>query len=165
MIRTVLATALFATGLGLAANAQAATDSANFQVTATVVTTCRIEAGNTLAFGNYDPTTTAAATGSTTIRVRCTNGTTAPIALDAGQNGGGGDCTTRAMAAGTERLAYGLYRSAGIDSPWGCAAANSYSYTATNAAWSTLTVHGVIPAEQNAPVGSYSDTVIATVTF
>lgn len=165
MIRTVLATALFAAGLGLATNAQAVTDTANFQVTANVVTTCRIEAGNTLAFGAYDPTSTTAATGSTTIRVRCTNGTTAPIALDAGLNGGGGNCTTRAMAAGTERLTYGLYRSAGTDSPWGCAAGNSYSYTATNAAWNTLTVHGVIPAEQDAPVGNYSDTVIATVTF
>lgn len=165
MIRTVLATTLIAAGLGLAPAAAAQTDSANFQVTANVVTTCRIEAGNTLDFGNYDPTSTAVATGSTTIRVRCTNGTTAPIALNDGQNGGGGDCTTRAMAAGGNQLAYGLYRTTGTGSPWGCAAGNSLSYTAANAAWSTLTVYGQIPAEQNAPVGSYTDTVTATVTF
>lgn len=75
MIRTVLCSALLLAGAGVAADATAATDSAGFQVTATVVQSCRIEAGNTLAFGNYDPTSDTAATGSTTIRVRCTNGT------------------------------------------------------------------------------------------
>lgn len=168
MIRTALASALLLAGLGMAADAaaQSRTDSASFQVTANVETTCRIEAPNNLAFGPYDPTIDTAATGTTTIRVRCTNGTSAPIALDDGANGGGGDCTTRAMSDGSNALAYGLYQTAGTGSPWGCAeGANTYTYTASNAGWNNLTVHGVIPAGQDAPVGNYSDTVTATVTF
>jgi len=166
MIRTALASALLLAGLGLAADADAATASANFDVTANVVTTCRIEAGNTLGFGSYDPTSDTDATGTTTIRVRCTNGTSAPIALDDGLNGAGGNCETRAMSDGSNTLGYGLYRSAGTGSPWGCTAGtNTYTYTATNAAWNTITVHGVIPAGQNAPVGNYTDTVTATITF
>lgn len=166
MIRTALASALLLAGLGLATDAAAQSASDSFDVTANVVTTCRIQAPNDLAFGAYDPTIDTAATGTTTIRVRCTNGTSAPIALDDGLNGGGGDCTTRAMSDGANTLAYGLYQSSGTSTPWGCATGtNTYTYTATNAAWNNVTVHGVIPAGQNAPDGSYSDTVTATINF
>lgn len=166
MIRTALASALLLAGLGLAADAAAATASDSFDVTANVVTTCRIAAGADLAFGAYDPTTDTAAAGTTTIDVRCTNGTSAPIALDDGLNGGGGNCETRAMSDGTDTLDYGLYQSAGTGTPWGCTTGtNTYTYTATNAGWNTITVHGVIPAGQNAPVGNYTDTVTATITF
>ena len=169
MIRTLLCSALLLAGAGVAADATAAFASANFQVTATVVQSCRIEAGNILAFGNYDPTSDTAATGSTTIRVRCTNGTSAPIALNQGVNRTGDTtCVNRAMkpAVAADELTYGLYQSAGTSAPWGCAGGtNTYSYTAANASWNTLTVHGVIPAAQNAPVGAYADTVTATITF
>lgn len=167
MIRTLLCSALLLAGAGVAADASAAVASANFQVTATVVQSCRIEAGTTLAFGNYDPTSDTAATGSTSIRVRCTNGTTAPVALDQGVNRiGDTTCINRAMkSATTDELSYGLYQSAGTGTPWGCAVANTLTYTAGNASWNTLTVYGVIPAAQNAPVGAYADTVTATITF
>jgi spore coat protein U-like protein len=166
MIRTAIASAMLLAGLGLATDADAQSASDSFDVTANVVTTCRIEAPNDLDFGAYDPTTDTAATGTTTIRVRCTNGTSAPIALDDGLNGGGGDCTTRAMSDGGNALGYGLYQTTGTGTPWGCAeGTNTYTYTASNAGWNDLTVHGVVPAGQNAPVGNYSDTVTATVTF
>ena len=170
MIRNLLCSALLLAGAGVATTASAATDTAGFQVTATVVQSCRIEAGNTLAFGDYDPTSDTAATGSTTIRVRCTNGTTAPIALNQGVNVSTVDstCMNRAMkpAAAANLLSYGLYQSAGTSAPWGCATGtNTFSYTATNASWNTLTVHGVIAAAQNVPVGAYADTVTATITF
>ena len=169
MIRTLLSSALLLAAAGVAADASAAVASGNFQVTATVVQTCVIEAGVTLAFGNYDPTSDTDATGSTTIRVRCTNGTTAPIALNQGVNRTGDTtCMNRAMkpAAAADLLSYGLYQSAGTAAPWGCAGGtNTRTYTAANASWNTLTVHGVIPAAQNAPVGVYADTVTATITF
>lgn len=166
MIRTALASAMLLAGLGLAADAAAQSASDSFDVTANVVTTCRIQAGADLAFGAYDPTTDTDATGSTAIEVRCTNGTSAPIALNDGLNGAGGDCETRAMAAGANTLAYGLYQSAGTGTPWGCTTGtNTYTYTAANAGWNTITVHGVIPAGQDAPVGDYTDTVTATISF
>lgn len=166
MIRTTLASALLLAGFGMAADAVAATASDSFQVTANVATTCRIQAGADLAFGPYDPTSDTAATGTTTIKVRCTNGTAAPIALNGGLNGTASNCETRAMSDGTNALAYGLYQSAGTGTPWGCSeGVNTYTYTASNAGWNDVTVHGVIPAGQNAPVGTYADTVTATITF
>lgn len=168
MIRTLLASALLFAGAGIVTDASAASDSAGFQVTATVVKSCRIEAGNTLAFGSYDPTSDTAATGTTTIRVRCTNGTTAPIALNQGVNRTGDTtCVNRALeSSAADELSYGLYQSAGTTAPWGCAdATNTRSYTAANASWNTLTVYGVIAAAQDAPIGDYTDTVTATITF
>lgn len=167
MIRISISAILLLAGLGASKAAAAQqTASATFDVTANVVKTCRIEAGNTLGFGAYDPTSATATTGTTTIRVRCTNGTSAPIALNGGANGSGAGCTTRAMASGAQRLSYELYRDDARTQPWGCTdGTNTRTYTATNAAFSTLTVWGSIPAGQNALVGNYTDTVTATVTF
>lgn len=164
MIRTLLCSALLLAGTGVAADASAAV----FDVTATVVTACLIDAGNTLAFGNYDPTIDTAKTGTTTIRARCTNGTIAQIALNQGGNvATGSTCTVplRQMASGTERLSYHLNQT-GTGTPWGCTVGtNTRTHTAPNASWNTLTVFGVIPAGQNALIGAYTDTVTASITF
>ena len=168
MIRTLLCSAVLLAGAGVAAEATAATASTTFQVTASVEKTCRIEAVSSLAFGNYDPTSDTAATGTGTIRVRCTTGTIAPIALNQGVNRSGDTtCVNRAMkSAASDELSYGLYQATGATTAWGCAAGtNTYSYTAANASWNNLTVHGVIPAAQTAPIGAYTDTVTATITF
>ena len=47
---------------------------------------------------------------------------------------------------------------------WGGTAASDVPHTGTGTETS-LTVYGRIPAGQNVPAGSYSDTVVATVTF
>src|SRR5690606_26831360 len=106
--------------------------SANFQVTATVASSCTVTATN-IAFGAYDPADTNAtvardANGS--VNVRCTRGTsTAVAALNQGLNAAtGSTCANplRQMAgAGTERLRYDIYQDAGRATAWGCAAANT----------------------------------------
>jgi spore coat protein U-like protein len=100
-------------GLG---SAWAGSASDQFNVTATVLTNCQIMAGNTLAFGNYDPLSATATDSATTIQVRCTKGTTATVKMGDGLNFSGG---TRRMSFGTNFLNYGLFQGAARAQPWG----------------------------------------------
>jgi spore coat protein U domain-containing protein, fimbrial subunit CupE1/2/3/6 len=140
--------------------ATAATSS--FTVSASVSANCTISAG-ALAFGSYDPVSANASTDldqTSTITVACTKGSTGVVALDDGVNASG---STRRMKAGTNYLNYEMYNDAGRTTVWN--ASNTVSYTAASKASTGLTLYGRVAAGQDVPVGSYSDTVIATITF
>ncbi|HVI59783.1 MAG TPA: spore coat U domain-containing protein [Luteimonas sp.] len=160
-----------ATGSAFAA---ASPQTANFQVTANVASSCTVSATD-IAFNAYDPAdanATAPKDATGTVSVRCTRGTsTAVAALNQGANAAtGSTCATplRQMnGGGTERLRYDIYKEAGRTNPWGCAAANSQAIPtfASSVTPVTLTTYGRIPAGQDAAIGSYTDTVQVSVTF
>jgi len=155
--------ALVAGFVGLAqSNVNAATATSSFAVSASVTANCTISAG-TLAFGAYDPVVANASANldqTSTISVACTKGATASVALDNGSNFSGG----RRMKSGTtDFLGYEMYSDSGRATVWNSTA--PVAYTATSKAASSLTVYGRVAAGQDVPAGSYSDTVIATVTF
>lgn len=156
---TVLTLAL--TFISVAAFAQSATttNAAN-NISATVIKNCRIT-NFALAFGNYDPTTPTDRDGQTDFTVRCTKDTVATIALSLGLYEAG--TGTRKMAFGVERLDYALFTDAGRTTEWTVLAPKSY--TAADNQPFTQTIFGRIPAEQDVPVGSYFDTVQATINF
>ena len=139
----------------------AATATANLNVTATVLASCTVS-NATLAFGNYDPTG-GNVDQSATLQVACTKGTPATVGLNTGVNASG---STRRMGNGTDFLAYELYKEAGRTNVWGNAGSDliSLAAAASNAA-QTLTVYGRVTGLQDVSVGSYTDTVIVTVTF
>ncbi len=145
---------------------QAATATANLSVTATVVGQCTVTAPTTLAFGNYDPVTANASTdldAQTNISVACTKGTPSVwIGLNTGANAASG---VRRMASGTERLTYEIYSDAPRSTVWGNTLATGVSYTAASKAAANLTVYGRVAPGQDVAVGSYTDTVVATVNF
>jgi spore coat protein U-like protein len=147
-------------------DAQAQTATANLSVTARVIQQCTIAAPNTLAFGDYDPVTanaTANLDQSTTISVACTRGASGVwIGLGLGSNA---SASTRRMAAGGEYLTYELYRETGRTSVWGNTAGTGVTYTPTSRLPTNLTVFGRVPSGQDAAVGNYSDTVVATINF
>ncbi|WP_367025777.1 spore coat U domain-containing protein [Methylococcus sp. ANG] len=162
---SLAAAIVFVAGAG---TAEAATATANVGVSAVVVAGCKIETLAPVAFGNYDPTETAAVQVSNgQIRVKCTRSATAyPITLSAG-TGSGATCTgtpVRKMTLGANSLAYNLYQG-GYTTVWGCDTSNDYEYTATTSGWTSIDIYGEIPAEQDVPAGTYNDTVVATVTF
>jgi spore coat protein U-like protein len=66
---------------------------------------------------------------------------------------------------GTGRLGYDLYTNAGRSTVWGCTTTNDVDVTSTSSAANVMTVYGRIPAGQDVATGSYSDTVVVTVTF
>jgi spore coat protein U domain-containing protein, fimbrial subunit CupE1/2/3/6 len=150
---------------------RAASATATFNVSATVTATCTISAAS-LSFGSYEPALANATVpldvnGSVT--VRCTKGTTATIGLDQGSHAATGSTTTtplRQMINDTSLLRYDLFRTAAGTDVWGdIGTPNVQSYSATNNGSQTLTVFGRIPAAQDVPTGSYSDTVTATINF
>ncbi len=152
--------------LALAGTADAATKTSNFTVNATVASNCVISSTN-LNFGNYDATT--ALTGSSSVVVRCSNGTIYTVSLSPGS----GSFATRTMKNGTNNLEYNLYTTNALTTVWGDGTASTGTRGGTGTGLSaardqTLTVFGSLPnstANQDAPAGAYTDTITATVTY
>jgi spore coat protein U-like protein len=142
-----------------------------FQVSTQVIKSCIIGASN-LVFPNYDQLSAVATTGSTTVTVRCTNGTVATIALNIGQNG-----TTFAAprvmkdSVSGGLLNYNLYTTSGYTTVWGDGTNSSATQSYTSASSATVqpfTVYGSIPAGQTvatSAAATYADTITMSVTF
>lgn len=144
-------------------------DTANLTVGATVVDNCIISTSD-LTFGNYDPIfANAAATldGSGSVTITCTTGASAAITLGQGANADAGSTDAvplRRMTDGTNFLSYFLYSNAGLTTVWGNEENSDVEATGDGEA-DLRPVYGSVAAAQNVPAGSYSDTVVATVTF
>lgn len=163
MKRFLATSALFLAG----STAFAGTDTSDMTVSATVSNSCTISAGS-MDFGAYDAVDASAVDGSATVSVACTSGSTNTITLGQGANADTGSTDAaplRQMANGGEMLAYTLFQDASRTIPWGNTAGTGADYTAASSASSDVTVYGTITAGQDVPAGSYSDTVVATITF
>ncbi len=146
----------------------AATATANLTSSASVTATCSVTGGS-IDFGAYDPFAAPALPGTTTIAVTCTAGMTPPP-VKMGQGllpaTGSADATPlrQLSASATQFLAYNLYSDAGHTVPW----ENTTGVTSpvpTGLA-QNMNVYGQIAAGQHsATAGTYSDTVVITVTF
>lgn len=141
----------------------AATDTDTFQVTATVVASCDVDAAD-MGMGSYDPVTATPLDGSTTMQVRCTNGTGYVIAMNPG-TGSGATVANRRMTNGANTLSYSLYQDSGYTSLWGqSVGVDTYAGTGNGAA-QNLTIYSRAPARQTAPAGAYTDTITVTLTY
>jgi spore coat protein U-like protein len=168
--RTLLAAGAAALAIGAASSTDAATATANLSVTASVTANCTITTAP-VAFGAYDPVVanaTTALNGTGTVSVTCTSGDSTTVTLGQGANAGGGSTDAapvrRLNDGATDYLSYSLYQDAGRSTVWGNTAGTGVAYTGTGTV-TVLTVYGAVAAGQNVPAGSYSDTVIATITF
>ncbi|NDD91152.1 SCPU domain-containing protein, partial [bacterium] len=132
-----------------------------FNVTASVTNACTVS-GTGLAFGSYDPTATTALDGSSTISVLCTLNDDYTIGLNKGVHGS--NVSDRKMSNGSYTINYSLYSDSSRSSNWDNSGSGAVSNTGTGAT-QNFTVYGRIPASQNVPQGSYSDTITITVTF
>jgi spore coat protein U-like protein len=156
-----------AVGLGalLSAGAGAGTTTSTFTVQAVINTACNVSA-TTLNFGTYNPAGGSALSGSSTISVYCTNGSTYTTALNVGS--GGGTFATRTLASGSDTLNFNLYRDAAYSQVWGDGTASTYTVAGTGSGLLTansLTVYGQIPISQDKPAGTYSSTITVTVSY
>jgi spore coat protein U-like protein len=147
-----------------ALSAQSAT--ASLQVTANVTKNCTISTAP-INFGAYDPVAgnaTAPLDGIGTLTVTCTKGAVAKVGLNAGSSAQG---TTRRMTQGTaEYLTYEIYKDAAHANIWGDTADTALDIPAApNRNPRTFTAYGRVAAAQDAAVGNYTDTVVATVNF
>jgi spore coat protein U-like protein len=164
---TAVASALF---MAASSPTRATTATSNLSVTATVTANCTIGT-SPVAFGSYDPVVanaTSPLNGTGTITVTCTTGSAATITLGQGSDAASGSTDAAPLRqmkdSGTDVLAYTLYQDSGRTTVWGNTAGTGVAETGTGAG-QNVTVYGAVTAGQNVPAGSYSDTVVATVTF
>ena len=166
IISSLLAASLVT--IGFASVAAAGTAGDNLTVTASVSSGCTIT-GNTLAFGAYDTVSGAQVDNAASIAVACTTGTDSTVTLDQGSNAGGGSTDAapiRRMTDGSSNfLGYALFSDSLRTTVWGNTPLTGKGYLAASSAPTNLTVSGRIAANQDVPAGSYTDTVIATITF
>ena len=142
------------------------TASASLTVTANVSKNCTITTAP-VNFGAYDPVAanaTAPLDGIGTITVTCTKGAAAKVGLNTGSNAQG---TTRRMSGGAAAyLTYELYKDTARATVWGDTVDTALDIPAApNRNPRNFTVYGRVAAAQDATVGSYTDTVVATVNF
>lgn len=132
----------------------------SFNITATVAANCLVATQN-IDFGSVGVlSSNVNSTGQVT--VTCTPSTAYTVGLGNGQTGTGP--TTRRMTLGTQAVTYGLYRDAAHSQPWGSAAGTTVPGTGTGLA-QNLTVYGRVPPQTTPSPGTYSDTVVVTVTY
>ncbi len=145
----------------LSGQAQAATASTTFSVTATMMANCTISATN-LAFGSY---TGALTNATSTISVTCTKSTTYNVGLDAGTSTGATVTTRKMTGPAGATLAYALYQDSAHTINWGNTVSTDTVSGTGNGSAQTLTVYGEVPAGQSVTPGAYTDTITATITY
>lgn len=144
--------------------AMAASATTTMGISATVLSACVVTA-NSMAFGNYNPTSASPTDATSTFDVICTAGTSYSVGLNAGTKAGA-TVTTRQMTSGGNSLSYALYSDSSRSTNWGnTPGTDTPSPTVAGVLPSTFTVYGRIPAQQNVPTGSYADTVTVTVSY
>lgn len=68
------------------------------------------------------------------------------------------------MALGSQAVTYGLYKDAARSQPWGSAGTQLVTGSGAGAA-QNLPVYGRVLPQSTPPAGSYTDTVVVTVTY
>jgi spore coat protein U-like protein len=168
MRRIVIVLAGFAVvsvATGSRLSGQAGSSSSSLTVNATVSKNCTITTAP-VNFGAYDPVAANAtnpldAVG--TVTVTCTKGAVAKIGLSTGSYPSGG---RRMFAGGQAFLAYELYKDPAHVSIWRDTGTDVVDIPAApNRNPRDYTVYGSVTAAQDAAVGNYADTVVATVQF
>ncbi|MFY9513393.1 MAG: spore coat U domain-containing protein [Rubrivivax sp.] len=150
-----------ALALVAAPQAWAASATGNFNVTATVQTSCAVSAAD-LAFGTYDAASATDTTATSTVTVTCSLLTPYNISLDSGTHASG---STRRLGSGASRLSYEIYRDVSMSNVFGTVAALlGVSGVGTGLAAPT-TIYGKIPKNQAVVPGSYSDQITVTVDY
>lgn len=149
----------------LAGGANAAEETATFQVQIQILESCTISDGALSFPATVRSNGPVNSTG--TLTVNCSEGTPYSIGLSAGANAMAGATGAapgeRRMLSGETYLAYDLYQDIGRTTFWGDALAAQRSGTGTGAD-QAHTVFGRVPSA-NAPAGNYSDTVTARVVY
>lgn len=142
-------------------SAQADTTTKDLEVSANVIKSCIITT-TPLAFGAYNPVTSATLDATGNINVACTNGTAgAYITLSEGENSL--DSINRRLTDGTNFLPYTLSSDSNRSQVW--LPSTQIPLDTFTATTQDTIVYGRIASNQNVPVGDYSDTVVVTVTF
>ncbi len=159
------------------ASAQAATLTGNIgtgiggtvPVTAVVAATCTFATNGPLPFTGYTSGQPTDINVQTSVTANCSNLAPYSIAMGPGLYEGGAWAGTRALkeAASANYLAYNIYTDAARTNAWGDNVWNGATLSGLigNGGNQVYVVYGQIPRSQTVAAGTYSDTVVATITY
>jgi spore coat protein U-like protein len=137
------------------------TASPTFNVTANINDNCAVTAQN-INFGSHGVLgTNVDATGQ--VSITCTTSTNYTVGLNGGN--ANGPPTARKMSKLSETVTYALYQDAAHNLPWGNTInTNTIAGTGTGLT-QNLTVYGRVAPQSTPSSGTYTDTVVVTVTY
>jgi spore coat protein U-like protein len=127
---------------------------------------CQVSNVSALAFGSYNvlSPTDKTITGSFNVR-NCSGGARTYTATF---SAGNGTLAARALRSGVNTLGYNIYKDAAYTQILGSGSGGTATIANTNSGSGTgptHTLYGLIPAGQDVPAGSYTDTLTITITF
>jgi spore coat protein U-like protein len=119
----------------------------------------------TLDFGTYLPSSSS--TSNVTVSITCPSGGTVPPLTFTMGKGGSGTYSSRQLSNGAHLLNYNIYRQAAFTSVYGDGSGGSVnaSYPGGSATTVTTIGYGMIPANQYAAAGIYSDSIVLTIIY
>ena len=169
-LKLAIVSAMLLGTAGITVPAYAATDTATMAVSTAVSMSCTIAAG-AMTFASYDPTATVDNDANASITSTCTAGGAAVITMNQGgraQSGSSDAIPLRAMWNGSEGtpedLLYHVYSDSAGGTVWGNTAGSGKSIAADGTA-QVFTAYGRIPKNQTVSSGSFSDSVLVTLTY
>jgi len=124
-------------------------------------TACTVSA-TPVSFGNYSPYAASPLDSTGQVTVSCTQDSSYTITMNAGIHAGG-NFTGRRMSNGQSYLAYQLYSDSTRTTIWGDGSGGSASQFFANAG--TATVYGRIPPRQTVSAGTFTDTILVTISY
>lgn len=130
---------------------------------ADAISSCTIST-TAVAFGTYNVYASTANSSTGSVTVRCNGGGTVTITLSSGS---APTFAPRTAKNGTNALNYNLYLDAAHTLVWGDGTGGSvvFSGVVVKNVSQTVTVFAQAPASQDVAVGSYSDSITATIRF
>lgn len=137
---------------------------------AQAVISCSVST-TSVAFGNYNPAALIDNNSTGTIDVSCNGTLLQTVSYTVALSAGNGTFTTRKLVNGASSLNYNLYLDPAYLIRWGDGSSGSQLASASYAlavspTLKSVVVYGKLPAGQTtATVGTYSDTLIISVTF
>jgi spore coat protein U domain-containing protein, fimbrial subunit CupE1/2/3/6 len=138
------------------------TASGSASVTATVSSNCTIGA-TAISFGSQG-ILSSNNDAQGTVSIQCSSTLPYAVSLDGGTSGATNPAQ-RKMSFSTSTVTYGLYRDSARSQGWGSTTGvNTVSGTGTGLT-QTLTVYGRVAPQTTPKPGTYSDTIVATVTY
>ncbi|WP_426747684.1 spore coat U domain-containing protein [Myxococcus faecalis] len=146
--------ALVLAGLGLLAPGQARA-------------ACQIRSAVGLNFANYTPTSPLPLDTAGSITYQCLLQLT-PMTIDLSAGGSSTYANRRMQGPSSSTLAYNLYLDAARLRVWGNGVSGTSRYGPVIPLLAidvTVPIYGRIPAQQTVPAGTYSDTLVMTMTF
>jgi spore coat protein U-like protein len=133
-------------------------------ITSFAATRCAITAIASVDFGTYDVFSSFPNNnGVGSITIDCQGGgSNILVALSNGQSS---NYVSRLMRSGENSMKYNLYTSAARNVVWGDGTGGSSTMMINKNSTTTLSVFGQIPAEQDAAVGFYTDSITTIIIF